>query len=486
MDEIEILQKLSFERDTLAETFGRMQLNEVVSEYFLRLYEEYSLPSCLAESQRILECSNVWICDNYEKSNVSDVTYVSHCRSRFCLVCQKLLQASRLNRFSPFLIETAKDYDLYHITFTIPNVPAAKLKAAIKLMAYAFRRLIKFLSGKKKIKGLDFSEYGFHACLRSLEVTFSEIRQDFHPHYHCIFALKKGLCFDKHIINDFSYDNGILVDLFSDFEILLQKLWRLLIDGEREKIYRYVEITERLGKPLSPSDPMYGHWEAKPTKKNRREGAITLSAINALKQGYSCKMEFIEDDDVLNYYEVFKYAFKVTSDERTLFTYEQFKALYFGLKGARAIQGYGAWYNLKCDDFDDSVDEFYAVLIGYLRQRETPYSQRLTLPDILNKIDNNNTIFITKRSIRKWLRYTDTPPLSDFAATLGNPHPYTSVESKRFHITDVTTAYYRYLNCKRTSDLFADVRAVTAAESKSTSEILTLTPEQLSFLDSIF
>lgn len=487
MDEIEILKKLSMERDTLLETLGRIRLNETVSEYFLRLYEEYSIDSCLAESQRILECSNVWICDNYEKSNVSDVTYVSHCRSRFCLVCQKLLQASRLNRFSPILLEAAKEYDLYHCVFTIPNVPGVKLKAARKLMAKAFRRLIAFLSGRKKIAGIDFKQYGFYACLRAFEVTFSDLRQDFHPHYHCVFAFRKGLRFEQCRINDYSYDDGILTYLFSDFEILMQKLWRLLIDSERDKVYRYVEMTDRLGNPLPPSDPMYGKFENKPGKKNARDGAITLQTIEALPIGYSCKVILIENDDsedsTLNYYEVFKYAFKITSDENTLFTYDQFKHLYLGLKGMRAIQGYGAWYNLKCDDVDDSVDEFYAVLIGYLRQRETPYSQRLSLPDILDKIDNHDTVFLTRKAINKWLRNPDRPELAAFACDLGNPRPYRSDENKRFHITDITTAYYRYFQCKRTSDLFADLRSDT---NKKASDVLTLTLEQLSFLDNIF
>lgn len=490
MNETEILKKLSFERDTLVETQGRIRLNQIVSEYFLRLYDEYNLESCLAESQRILECSNVWICDHYEKSNVSDVTYVSHCRSRFCLVCQKLLQASRLNRFAPALIEAAKSYDLYHFIFTIPNVPGEKVKASRKLMAAAFKRLIKFLSGNKKIKGLNFSQYGFHACLRAFEITFNDERQDFHPHYHCIFAFRKGLRFEKYIKNSFSYSYGVLTDLFSEFEILIQKLWRLLVDSEREKIYRYVEITDRLGKPLSSSDPLYGRFEAKPAKKNHREGAVTLAAINALSEGYSCVMESIDDDSVkgdLNYYEVFKYAFKITSDEGQLFTYEQFKALYFGLKGMRAIQGYGAWYNLKCDDIDDSVDEFYSVLIGYLRQRETPLHQWLDLPEIIAKIDNHDTIFITKRSINKWLRHTDAPEIAAFANDLGNPQPYEASENKRFHISDITSAYYRYLQCKRNSDLFADIRSQNiVAEGDKAAIIQMLTPEQISFLDSIF
>lgn len=496
MEETEILEMLSIERDVIAETLGSTRLNKTLSEYYLRLYHEYNIDTALSESERVLECSNKWLCDCYEQSNVSDVKYVSHCRSRFCLTCQKLIQGSRLNRFAPILVDAARTYDLYHIVFSIPNVPGVKLKAAVRLMAKAFKRLIIFISGRKNIAGLDFTPYGFYACLRALEVTYhTKVRKngtivddDFHPHYHCIFAFKKGLVFEKTEINAFSYDDGILTDKFSKFEVLIQKLWRLIVDSEREKVYRYVEVTDKLGKSLPITHPLYGKFTAKPKKKNKRDGAITLAAIDSLELGYSCKMSYIEpDEDKLNFYEVFKYAFKITSEEQELFTYNQFVSLYFGLKNIRTIQGYGAWSKLKsADDFDDSVDEFYGVLIGYLRQREQPYVKQFDLNGVLDAIDNSETVFITKKSLMQWLKRADERQREEFAENLGNPQPFTASEKHRkVYITDIMNAFYRYLTAKRTSDLFADIRE-QERKAKEEKQVLTLTPEQLSFLNSIF
>ena len=498
MDERKLLEKLSIERDAIVETIGSTRLNEILSEYYLRLYHEYSIDTALSESQRIVECSQKWLCDCYEKSNVSDVKYVSHCRSRFCLTCQKLTQASRLNRFAPVLIEAAKDYDLYHVVFSIPKVSGVKLKAAVKLMAKSFKRLIVFISGRKGIAGIDFKQYGFYAALRALEVTYHTkvldsgivIDDDFHPHYHCVFAFKKGLVFEKNGENDYSYDYGVLTRKFSKFEILIQKLWRLIVDSEREKVYRYVAVTDRLGKPLPKNDPIALKFELKQQKKkkNKKDGAVTLDAINNLDIGYSCTMDYIPpDEDKLNFYEVFKYAFKITSEEQELFTYNQFVSLYFGLKNVRAIQGYGKWSKLTADDdFDESVDVFYKVFIGYLRQRELPYTKKFDLVGVLDAIDNNDTIFITKKSIAKWLKRAEAKSKAEVSDDLGDAQPYEPrQENRSIYITNITTAFYRYLEVKRTSDLFADIRE-RERKAKEESRALTLSPEQLSFLNTIF
>lgn len=495
MDEAEILKRLSISRDDIVETIGSTCFNETLSEYFFRLYDEYSVFSALSESQRVLECSNIWLCDHYEKTNVSDVKYVSHCRSRFCLTCQKLLQASRLNRYFPILMDSAKDYDLYHLVLSIPNVTGVKLKAAIKLMGISFKRLIIFLSGRKSIRGIDFKQYGFYACLRALEVTYhtkflkdgTVIDDDFHPHYHCVLALKKGLVFNKTETNAYSYDEGVFKRNFSAFEILIQKLWRLIVDSERKKVYQAVAHTDKLGKPLSKNDPIYETFDSIPKKKSKKEDVITLSAIENLKIGYSCVLDYIEpDEDNMNLYEVFKYTFKVTSEEQTFFSYNQFVALYFSLYKVKGIQGYGAWSRLKGDDaFDDDIDDFYNIFIGYLRHTELPYVKNYDLKEVLAAIDNSATIFFTKKSLVKWLKRSDAPSIKDFSVSLGNPTPCSEREPKRFHIADFTTAFYRFLFVKRTSDLFKDIRE-QERRAKEESKSLALTPQQLTFLNGIF
>lgn len=508
MDIENVLELLAVSRDYIKETIGRTRLNETISEYFALLFDESGESTHLSESQRVYECCRVWQCDRYSRAGIHDVTFISHCRSRFCLNCQKLIQASRLSRFSPLLMAAANDYDLYHVVFTVPNVPGIKLKAMVKLMSSAFRRLIRYLRGVVRIKGLSFQEYGFYGCLRSLEVTYSDTRSDFHPHYHCIFALKKNLEFPKTITNCFSYSNeydsatGRYVKLFkrsfSEFEVLLQKLWRALIDSERDKIYSYVEITDKLGKPLPLWDKNYKRFIDKPKSKPGRSGFITLSLLTAMAEGYSVTMDLISSDAAdsdreaeLNYYEVFKYAFKVTSDESRLFDYAQFKTLYFALKGVRTMQGYGAWHGLKCDDVDNSVSEFYNVLISYLKQREFPVEVRMPIAEVLKLVEDNAGVFITRRSVQRFLNNSDPKEIAEYIATVPpRPEPLFS-STKRIHMTDISAAYYRYLDKKRTSPLFADIRAKALAAQQASAQdnapaLLVLTPEQMSFIDEVF
>lgn len=502
MDVYGILEKLKISRDYIRETVGRTRLNDIISEYFDLLFDEYGEQTYLAQSERILNCSRLWVCNHYQKSNVYDVQTMCHCRSRFCLNCQKLIQASRLNRFAPVLTDAANTYDLYHVVFTIPNVPGAKLKAAVKLLSSSFRRLIRFLRGLDKIHGLNFTSYGFYGALRSLEVTVNNSRDDYHPHYHCIFALKKGLNMPKTLTNQYSYDSDydpftkryrkVFRRSFSEFEVLLQKLWRLIVESEREKIYRHVAITDALGKPLPSTHPLYGRFVPKPQKKNNKDGAITLNAIQTLDVGYSVIMDYISDDDELNFYEVFKYAFKITTDEQTLFTFDQFKTMFFALKGARTMQGYGAWYNLKCDDIDDSISEFYGVLVAYLRQSDTPISIQLSIDEVKDISDNNRGVFITKAAIQSALNDLSAHDAAQLQSVVPGTVAAAVDDSplltpKRLYMTDISVAYYRYLERKRTSTLFKALnRHSVPVSSNKTADVLVLSPEQMTFLSSIF
>ena len=484
----------SISYEEIVDAENRTAYNVIVSEYLFRLHEEYSKWNYLSESQRLFDCSKKWLIDNYPKFNISDVRFVSHCRSKWCLHCQKLRQASRLARFEPLLTETAERYDLYHIVLTVPNVPGVKLKAICKkVLPQAFKRLVRIFRSKDKIKGLDMSRYGFHAALRSMEITYKDkylkdvsVVTSYHPHLHCIFALKKGLDFEKVHENDFSYDYGTLKTLYSDFEIMLQKLWRLIVDSELDAAYNPVAMTDALGDPLPKSHPNYGKFVEKPKKKNKKDGAVTLKALNALEQGYSCKADLIEHDEEDNrkdFLEVFKYACKCTSEDARLFIYEQFKWLYFALENVHVMQGYGAWARVKCDEEDESLGEFYKIFISYLRQRDIPIPQVLNLADVKKHIEDKSMIFITRKCIKQWLKRSDEAVRQAAETAFEGVKP---AELKpRYFSANFTTAYYRFLKCRNDSPLFADIRE-REEKSRQEKQLLVLSSEQMSFLDSIF
>lgn len=299
----------------------------------------------------ISNCNSWWLLDYYKEQKVKDFKKTNLCKDKFCNNCKKVKQASRLSKFMPLIDEYKKDKYLYHITFTVPNCNGEGLSNTIKTMFESFRRLVRYLSLDLKIKGLDFEQYSYIGAIRSLEVTFKG--DSYHPHLHCIFAFKSPLMNHRYIENTFSNSKKNGHRKFTDFEVLLQKIWSLL----NNKI--------------------------KVTKKN----------IEELELGYSCTVDDIDESSA---YEVFKYMTKSTDEEKNILTYDNFKALYFALHRVRQIQGYGCFYNIKDDDsVIDEVNELYEVYIELLKAKENPLEVSQTPEDILN--DNENIIISRKR-----------------------------------------------------------------------------------------
>ncbi len=485
-----VLKRLNVAPDYIRDVARRTIFNETISEYFELLFDEFGEDKYLTLAERIHDCSRRWHVDKYNAHKIYDVTYISRCKSKFCWNCQKMIQASRLSRFSDFMIDASKSYDLFHIVFTVPNCTGFYLKATINAINAAFKRLIKFFDLRTKIAGVDFSQYGFSACIKSFEITCNRITREFHPHLHCIFAFNKGLSavpdFDKTNINSFSFSSHSLTRYFSNFEVFLQKLWRLLFDSEIIKHKHYSEMYSRLGPVVSSTDPEYAvltsaDFSLSSVKPNRER--ITLNAINALTQGYSCAVDYIEDGDELNFYEVFKYAFKLCSEDSVLLDYDFFRDLYFATKGLRSIQGYGKWYNLCLnDDIDESVDEFYNVVQAYLRQSDTWSSLVLDVDELAEIADKGEYTVITRKSIQRYLN--DLSSADKLKLTSLSVVPRAS--DKKIYYSNLSLAYYRYLDHKKTSPLFASLGRQYVSKTETDKPLLVLTNEQLSFLDSIF
>ncbi|AFS79925.1 replication protein RepB (plasmid) [Gottschalkia acidurici 9a] len=303
----------------------------------------------------IKKCNQFWLIDKYEKQRIKDVKNRNLCRDKFCSNCKKVTQAVRMAKYIPEL----QQYDgrLHHLTLTLPNVSGEDLRGTVKHMAECFAKLIRYLSGNAKIKDIDFSSWGYEGAIRSLEVTFNNYRDKiYHPHYHVALVLNNDVLSKKNIENKYSYDfrsgSPELRNLFSKEEILIQKIWRLLIDGKR----------------------------------------VNKENIDNLEIGYTCVMDKFKEND---YAELFKYLTKEVDENKRIFTYENFKALYHGLYRVKQIQGYGVLYRIKDaineEEFNSKYDEF----IELLGQKEKPSSVSETPEDLLS---DDKYILISRKS----------------------------------------------------------------------------------------
>ena len=381
------LLKIQVEKNYLTEIINHNEYNKVIISYYERLQEEFTdykssnyvisdevegkqinniIFKTIAEKKislhnqidNLRNCNSMWLLDYYKLQKIKDFKKTNLCKDKFCNNCKKVKQASRMAKFVPMIEELAKDKFIYHMVLTVPNCVGADLKDTIKdKMFKNFNYLNRYLNLKKPIKGLDLSEYGYQGAIRSLEVTFN--KDDYHPHLHCIIALDKPLDTNRYIKNTYSRSRKNGYRKFTDFEILIQKIWYLLNNDIRV------------------------------TKKN----------IDNLELGYSCTIDPIDESSL---FEVFKYMTKGTDESKNILTYDNFKTLYFALYRVRQIQGYGCFYNVKDDDsIIDEVDDLYDIYIQILQSKENPVPVCETPQDLL--LDNKN-IIISRKKIYSYLR----------------------------------------------------------------------------------
>ncbi|MGN0804994.1 MAG: protein rep [Candidatus Coproplasma sp.] len=363
----------------------RIRINALMSEYYEQLGEEYAdlLKTRGGKTEefrllmhrrsiRILGCGRFVHTRRFKDLGVHEIKQIKLCGDKFCGNCQKQLANARERKFTPLLNELAKNFDLYHITFTVPNVPGEKLPKTVKDITERFGQMMKYILCRKKIRGITFENFGCVGAIRSLEITHNGSRADYHPHLHCIFVFRKGLQLDKPKVftNRFSYEKGRKTSQFSAFEIFIQKLWFLCINGER----------------------------------------VTKKAIDSLECGYSCKVNYADG----NYHQIFKYAIKGLLDEKKAemrrsqgvidrnISFEEFCCLFFALEGRRTMQGYGCFNKLKFDDVKEENEEEFNSIIRELSKisKDDDYANE-KLMGVIENIVVEKEIYISKKSIRQ-------------------------------------------------------------------------------------
>lgn len=321
-----------------------------------------------------------WVSDYYRLSGVKVVKSVNRCKDRFCYNCQSMDSLQRFHEYAPLIDRYSTDYDIYHVVLSQPNVPGFLLDQTLDLMYKGFSRLIGYMSGKKKIRGMDLvTAYGFEGCVRSLEVSQNDKDAMFHPHLHCLFVMKKGIDITPRHRNMFTKDRTHRREdrLFSDFEVFLQRIWYLLMN------------------------------EIKVTKKNL-DSLPQQEGMRTYPDGFSCYAE----PACGHYHEVFKYATKGSFSNRSILNdFDCFLVLYKALYHRRAYQTYGCFYGIDMNELHDDAfspgdlaDMCFQELVGMLNSMETPLIVVENLLDILRvKIseENQGVRYLSVLSIRR-------------------------------------------------------------------------------------
>lgn len=355
--------------DFLTSVINNIEYNKVIIEYYVKYSIEnenlknlgkeffFNPGTILNNSLNISSCNKFWELDKYDSQKVKDFQRTNLCRNKFCSNCKKVIQSSRMAKYIPEL-EKYQD-GLYHLVLTLPNVNGNTLRSTINHMSKCFRKLIQIIRGYRHINGLDFSSWGYKGAVRSLEVTYKD--DNYHPHYHVALVLDSEFMSKKDITNNYSYNykTGIkeLNRLFNKEEIIIQKLWYLLINNIR----------------------------------------ITKDNIDNLDLGYSCMLDKFHKD---NYKELFKYLTKETDEKGEVLKYDNFKTLYYSLYRIKQIQGYGCLYSIT-DNLDlESFELEYEELIKRLNKKENPVKVIETPQEL---VKDKEYLLISRKSYFKYL-----------------------------------------------------------------------------------
>ena len=114
------------------------------------------------------------------------------CRLRTCPMCnwrKSLKMFGQTNKIANKILEQLPTTRFIFVTFTVENCDADKLSQTIDMMNIGFKRLT---DKSKKLAITNKFKNNMIGYMRAIEATYNQEKDTYHPHIHCIFALKAG------------------------------------------------------------------------------------------------------------------------------------------------------------------------------------------------------------------------------------------------------------------------------------------------------
>jgi plasmid rolling circle replication initiator protein Rep len=128
--------------------------------------------------ETIEHCGDILQFDNEAK-----LLSANFCRQRLCPNCQRRKALKTYSKFKRISEELQKQgFAFLHLVLTIKNCEDYELNETISKLFNASSRLFKKQDCKRVFKGV----------LRCLEVSYSKNDCSFHPHLHCLIAVRKS------------------------------------------------------------------------------------------------------------------------------------------------------------------------------------------------------------------------------------------------------------------------------------------------------
>lgn len=152
------------------------KLHKINSIYISTAYEEID-PS---KARRIKECAN-WLSYVRGDDGMLKLHDARFCRVRLCPICQWRRSLKTFVQMSKVIsYAQTENYSFIFLTLTVRNCTADNLSEEITHLLQSFNRLSKYKKFKECIDGF----------YRGCEVTHNLTTDEYHPHLHCVLAVK--------------------------------------------------------------------------------------------------------------------------------------------------------------------------------------------------------------------------------------------------------------------------------------------------------
>ncbi len=137
---------------------------------------------------------HLWECGTYlELDGQGKLVKSNLCRERWCPVCQWRRSLRIYGQVQQLLtyLDPGK-YKFLHLVLTIPNCSAADLKSECDWLYWRSSAMFADrLYGKRdQLAALAHCKRSFRGIVRALEVTYNSDNDSYHPHLHCLIAVK--------------------------------------------------------------------------------------------------------------------------------------------------------------------------------------------------------------------------------------------------------------------------------------------------------
>ena len=157
----------------------------------LKLSDSYKRLGMLAKQEKVFECGTFLQLGINTSTNHSKLLKANFCKVRLCPMCswrRSLKTYTDLSKVMDY-VDKNHNYKYIFLTLTVKNCYGEELKNTLDLLTRAFNKLTNRKTFKQAINGY----------FRSLEVTYNQKEDTYHPHFHVILAVNHSYFKDTRI-----------------------------------------------------------------------------------------------------------------------------------------------------------------------------------------------------------------------------------------------------------------------------------------------